>query len=281
MSTDRIHAGFKYLFLGTVNSDGFLIGQTTAGATAGAAAGEGMLRLVGAQTLPIEMAESEVVTALGDDEPLTQFDFEGADLPNGILELAVKNFDFEALVQGTLVETLGDVKVGNLGAASSSRPIIALLAWRRAKKWESGTKGVKAWVGEVAMRCTITPLGAAFQQRTVTPNRYKISTSKADRKLWGATLSEAINGTELSAIMELTADYPQLVHVFKGNGIQTAFTLPYTPPTTTTPKVFKDGLQMTVTTHYTINGATITFVSAPASNALVHVIYSVDEGDLN
>jgi hypothetical protein len=113
--TKRIGAGARYTFYGVRDSSGFLIGNTASGATAGAQAGEGMLRLDGGQVIPTSIPENENQTAIGDDEALVSFDFSAATLAQGTIEVAVRDNVFEALVQGTEVQTIGDLSVGVLG----------------------------------------------------------------------------------------------------------------------------------------------------------------------
>lgn len=275
----NISAGFRYIFYGTVNASGYLIGNTADGATAGDTSGQAMLRLEGAQTAPIAVTENETVDVLGDDEPLTQFGFEGGTLPSGVIEMAVRDTTFEALAQGTTNQTIGTIEVGALQPGSPNFQEFFLLLQRRSKNWAAGSRGAKRWEG-IIVRCTVSPLFSEFQQRTNTPYRYSIQTSKFDRSPWGATFIEAVNGTETMAILPFLNTYPLHVHAFQGDGAETGFTVAYTPKSGGTLRVYVDGYVKTLTTDYTVSGSTVTFVAAPSDGAVINILYDVDDSDL-
>lgn len=58
------------------------------------------------------------------------------------------------------------------------------------------------------------------------------------------------------------------------NGSNTVFTLAFTPDSSASVDVFVDYLICAPTTHYSISGTTITFVSAPALGQKVFVVYA-------
>lgn len=277
--TKRIAAGFRYGFYGVVNSSGYCVGSTAAGPSAGGVSH--MLRLDGVQTMPIEAAENEDVVVLGDDQPLTTFGFEAAGLPNGILELAVRDSTFDALCQGTLVQTIGDLEMSVYQPADRASIDMALLLQRRSKKWEPGVLGVKAWEIVHIPRSTLTPLFAALRQRESSPYRYSMNTSKADRMGWGATLVESVNGTTAAPFTVVDSDNPIHLTAGLGNAAAVAFSLNYTPVSGAKVKVFKNGVLQVLTTHYTVAGKVVTFVTAPATDAQLQFLYEVAEGDLS
>lgn len=57
------------------------------------------------------------------------------------------------------------------------------------------------------------------------------------------------------------------------NGSNKSFTLAFTPDDANGVSVFLNGLRQKVTTHYTISGTTITFVTAPATAQDLYVEY--------
>ncbi len=278
--TKRIAAGFRFLYYGVVDQNGYFVGNTASGAVAGVQAGEGMLRLKGAQTAPVAVSEDETVNVLGDDGPIAAFNFPAADLPNGVIEMAVRDSTFEALVQGTAIEVIGDLSVGVLQPSSPAFTDMCLLLQRRTKKQDSGVQGVKAWEALFLPRAVVTPLYSEFQQRANTPYRYSVTTSSADRKPWGATLTEAANGAESAPLIPIDSDNPLHLHAFKGDNSQTDFDLAFTPKSAAKIYVYLDGNKQTLTTQYTVSGSTITFVSAPGTDAQIQVLYEVDESNL-
>lgn len=58
------------------------------------------------------------------------------------------------------------------------------------------------------------------------------------------------------------------------NGSNTAFTLAFTPVTTTSLEVYLDGLLLLQTTDYTLSTATITMTTAPALGQTLRAVYS-------
>lgn len=272
----RIAAGFDRVFYGVLNSTGYLIGQTVAGATAGSATGEAMARLEGARTIPVGIPEDDVLPVSGDNEPLVSFSFPSENLPSGVLEMAVRNQTFEALVQGSRVESLGDVTISALGPSGVTKPDMALLLQRKSKKWQSGARGSGAWEIVVVLKSNITPLGSAIEQRQFSPYRYGINLSKSDRLTWGATFTELQHGTTSMPIAIVYSDNPMLIHAFQGDASRTAFTLPVTPKSSAKVYVYSNGLRV----FPTISDKTITFSAAPASGAMIGVFYEVSEDDL-
>jgi len=279
--TERIAAGFKYCFYGRIDSNGYLHGNSEDGAIAGDQTGESMTRLVGGQTVPVSVGEPEIVNVLGDDEPLTDFTFESANLPGGVMELAVRNVDFEAVANQTKVRTLGDLKMATLQPSDRGTPSLALLFMRRSKKWASGVQGVAAWECLLAPRAVVTPLYSDFTQRAHNPYRYGVTLSKSDRHAWGASYTELVDGTTAAPLAPVDSDNPVMIHAWKGDGAETDFNLAYAPKTAAKVHVIVDGVLQTVTAHYTVSGSTVSFGGAPASDAVINALYEIDEGDLS
>lgn len=275
---NRIAAGFDFVFYLILNSSGISIGNTLVGATAGSATGHPAKRLIGARTIPIGLPEDEVLTVLGDNEPLVSFTFPGAELPSGILEMSVRDQTFEALVQGTNEETIGDVVMGVLGPSGTNKPDAVLLLMREAKKYEGSTKGISAWEVLFVPSCQITPLYTNITQREFGPYRYGINLSKASRLPYGATLTEGVHGTTEATLATFESDYPLMVEVWQGDASRTAFNLTYTPKTTAKVYAYKNnGIR---DPGATVSGLTVTYGVAPASSQYAHALYEVAKSAL-
>lgn len=279
--SERIAAGFDYVFYGVVNSSGYVYGSTSDGATAGAAAGESLLRLTGARTIPVGLPEDEILTVVGDNNPMVSFNFPAADLPSGVLEMSERNNAFDALVQGTLVEDLADLEVSVYGPGDRDQPDMCLLLMRQAKKWEVGVQGVKAWEIAFIPRCTVTPLGLDITQREFSPYRYNINLQTADRKPWGPTFTEAINATESGTIVFIDSDNPVMLHAFVGNASAQNFDLSYTPVSAAKLVVHTDGVLQANPADYGLSTAQIQFTGTPASGAVINALYEVSASALS
>lgn len=272
-----ISAGFKYLFWGVRSGDTFLGGGTTALTPGGT--GRGMVRLEGAQTMPIGVAEPEIITVMGDDQPLVTFDFDAATLPAGVFEMADRDDAFEAIIQGTEVEVIDGMRISVLQPRDRAPQDMYMLLQRRRKKWGSDGRGTKAWEWVFVPLCTVTPLGAEFQTRQNTPYRYNINLNNSEYKPWGATFSEVLNGTTSAPLIAGYSDNPVHATHFEGNGVTTVFTLPYPAISTAKTAVYLDGVKLL--SGYTAVATVLTLSVAPASGAVVGVLYEVDESDLS
>lgn len=279
--TKRIGAGFDRIEWGLVNTSGLVYGTTLVGPTAGAIAGQPMLRLRGARTLPVQIPEPERVPVTGDNEILASFQFPGGELPAGILELAVNDMDFNAIAQGTKVRTLGDYALGSLAPNGNVYPTICLSLMRQTSKQDSGETGLPGWEGKWIPRCTITPLDAETTERAFSPYRYAININPSDRSMLGYTFTEGIDGVTSMAMMDFEGDYPPHQDNWKGDASRTAFTLNYTPVNPTNVMVCLNGVLQTYTAHYTVSGNTLTMLTAPGSGVVLNALYAVAPGDLS
>jgi hypothetical protein len=281
MAKEIIAAGFKYLRYGVIDEDGIFIGSTTTAPAAGTTTNGGVARLAGARTMPIQIGEPVVEPADGDDETLVTFEFDPAGLPNGVFEMAVRNNVFEALTQGTKVNTLsGDAEVSVIDPTDRDSQTMCMLGSRRAKSWKSGEKGSKKWENVYIPNCTIKPLGVAPQQRTFTPYNYAISLSKSDRLGW-TTVNNSEHGTTAGSAFYIDTDNPLHLHRGTGDNATTTFDVDFAPVSGAKSYVFVNDLQLEVTTDYTLSGTQFTFLVAPASDAVIDFLYEVDEADIS
>lgn len=278
MTLKVVGAGLAGLFYGLRGTYGF-VGTDTTGPVAGSATGQTLARLVKAKVVPSNIPEGEIVPASGDDDVFTTFPFSATTLANGVIQTQVRDLTFEAVIQGSSVEALGTQSWGVQNPSNRTFQDMWLIAIRRAQSWVAGSYGSARW--EIAMiPCNITILGNEFSERTVNPYQYSYNAVKTDVKIWGASYTELSNGVVSNDISIGQMDYPPALTVFKGDNSRTAFTLGYTPKAVTRVFAFVNGAQQTYTTHYTVSGVTITFVTAPAQDAIVNVWYEVDESVL-
>lgn len=280
--SNSIGAGFRYMFYGVTGSSGYLIGVTTSGVAKGSVVE--LARLEGARSVPVGVAEPERVTVSGDDQPLVQFQFDAEGLPNGVIETAVFDESFNALCQGTSIETLGNSSVSVLQPAQLESPDMCMFFARRAKNWASGVRGVKAWETVIVPKAQVVPLFTTINQRAFDPYRWSYVASKTDTKPWGATFTELLNGTTQSPFFRVNSDNPPMAAVGQGDGATDTFTLPHAPIVVSSVArlvVLVDGLVKQLTTHYTISGQSLVFVTPPGDGVYFHCYYEVDESTLD
>jgi hypothetical protein len=279
MAKKTIGAGFRAIFYGVLNSSGIFIGSTVTVPPVGTTTNGGMLRLDGAQTIPVQIGESVIVVQLGDDEPMVSFEFDSADLPSGVLQVAQADNVFDALVQGTKVQTVGDLELSALDPKGRESQPMCLLLQRRSKSWLSGERGSAKFEVFYILSCSIKPLGATLTQREVGPWSYSINLSRGDVGL-GMSINETDHGTTAMSIQRVDTDNP--LHRVRGTGDGATLTYPltYAPVSAAKTYVNVDQIRQTVTVDYSISGTSLIFVVAPANNAVIDVVYEVDEGTI-
>jgi len=159
------------------------------------------------------------------------------------------------------------------GVTSSTSDRIVLGPGTLYANWENGTG---------------TQLGAVVGGGTFTLNRskYSVKPDGAKGKVKGLQFIEEVEATLQMNLLESTKDnlvrfglafneaaYASAEAVGTGDGTTTPFTLDSTPDGTLT-KIFVDGVEQTLTTDYSVTGTTVTFVTAPTSDAVITADYT-------
>src|SRR5574338_571992 len=159
-------AGNANAWLGFIDSNGFLVGATTS-APANGTAGSGMIPLTGIKEAAPAVPEQDVVQSTGDDGLIAEFDFTNITSRSFVAEFAVGNLDLDALLQGTLVETVGEIKMTGLDVVNPAELNVCVIIQSRAKKQDAGVSGQKGWSGIIIPIATAKPLGrGGFSERT-------------------------------------------------------------------------------------------------------------------
>jgi len=94
--------------------------------------------------------------------------------------------------------------------------------------------------------------------------------AEAEADAAAASASSAASSAATATAAVLTVGVPSL-GVFTGTGVQTAFTLPATPPSTNAIMVFVGGVHQE-RTKFSYSGTTLTFVTAPPNGAPIQVV---------
>lgn len=267
-----VPAGLNYILWGYVNSSGYCTGNQSS-LTAGDQDGAGLGRLYGAKTAPVEVNEPDYVESTGDDKTLMQHDFDSIELARGVIESAVVDLELEAALQSTQVRTFGEVKLGALQPSEVTRPDILLIVQGRAKSYDSGSRGQSRYSGYIIPMATLKPLGGAKSERTPQNSRYGFTANIADTDPWGATLQTALAGTESLAVIPIGADNPVDIHVWKGDGIEQVFNLGRASISSAKMYIWINGVAQLSGWTLDTDANTITFDSAPDSDAMITALY--------
>lgn len=249
-----------------------MIGPT--GATANASV-EGMRNILGIKSASPGPVEPEAVNITGDDTVLGAIDFGPNEVPTFIMETGAFDLDTQAKLQSTLVETLGDIRLGTLQPNNPEYVDIMLIIQAKTKSKDTATDGTKQWSGMIIPVAAAVPLGRAeFSERAPAADRYKVTVQVASRKPWGVTITDAVMGTTGAPLIPFTADNPLTMHYLVGNGAITTIVLDKTPVSLAKLVIHKGNGQLLVaTTDYTLSGSTITLLAAPTAGQMISVLY--------
>jgi hypothetical protein len=227
--TKSIAAGNTYAFMAFIDSNGFMVGSATTAPSAGAA-GSPMIRITGIKTASPTVPEPEVVQVTGDDTLLGEFDFDSLTQRSFTIEVAVQDLEAEALLLGTNVETVGEIKVGALDILNAAELNACLIIQSRAKKQDAGAVGQKGWNGVIIPIATVKPLGRdTFAERGPAVFRYFVTPQIAGNNPWGVTILDVNAGTTGLRYRPFTAENPITMHASTGNGALQSWTLSYQP----------------------------------------------------
>ena len=267
-SRSNIAAGTQLAFYGIYDSAGRLKGSTT-GTLAQGGVGSGMKRLVGIKRANPGPTEPEDVQITGDDSPIGSIEFGPAETPSFIIENAVFDLDIQAAMQGTVVQSLQDLRLGVAQPENPVYPDICLIIQGKAKKQDAGVKGIKAWVGVIVPVASVIPVGREeFSERTPGVNRYQVNTQVASKQPWGVTIADGDLGTTGAPLIPFTSDNPITMHTFIGDGAETDFVVDLTPVEVGKIIIHEgNGQQLGVTTEFTLATKTISRVAGALAAA--------------
>jgi len=230
----------------------------------------GAYQMVGVQEFPTGIPEADVVTIPGDDTSLGSISF-ASDAPREMLmNFGQMDLELEARLQNTLVETLGDIKMGLIDTANMILATGALIVQARTVKRSTPVQGQAAWSGLIYPNVQVQPLNReTFSGRTAGVIRYKGVAQQAFYKPWGITISDEVNGDTAAYAIPFTSPYPLTLGAFRGDGIITSWTLHKTPISVQKTRPFSDRIALTVnsvtpsTKNMTLSAAVV--ASRPAS----------------
>lgn len=240
----KLAAGVQNAWFWFNDSDGFAIGDNTTALSVGTS--RGSYRFVGIQQMPTGISEGEVVPIEGDDTILGGIVFASNAPREFLINFGEGNQAIDALLQGTLVETMNNVSLGLVDPGNPNYPTIGLLVQSRSIKREN-VSGQAAWSGFLYPNVQLQPLNREqFQGRTAASFRFKGVAQSSVYKPWGVTISESVNGDTEAYAFDLNSLYPMTLDAFKLNGVLTSFTLNKTPINTTETLAFVERVAATV-----------------------------------
>lgn len=262
-------AGATYAFICFIDGNGFAIGGSTTAPTAGNTSGA--LRLTGIKTASPTIPDPEYVQVTGDDSLISEFDFDSIAQRGFTADLAVQNLTLDALLQGSNVQTVGEISLGMLDIADADIPNAAVIIQSRAFKQDTGVAGNAGYSGVLLPLCTVRPLGrVAFTEREGAVYRLSITPQQAGYHPWGVTLLAANAGTTGARQMPFTAENPIHIQAFTGNNSTTEWNLDLTPISAAKTSIFINRVSdTTVSVNTTTKTATATSTAATSAKGVI------------
>jgi len=227
-NTTGTAAGTTYGYFGFMSTDGFLYGATTSAPSVGTSSG--MLRIKGIKTAAPAVPEPEVVQVTGDDGLISEFEFNSIQQRSFTIETAVQSLDQDALLQATLVQTMGDIRIGVMDTNDTVTFNVCVLLQGQAKSQDSTSTGTAVWTGLIIPLATARPLGRAqWSEREPATYRWQITPQLSSYDPWGITIADGVHGTTGLRQRPLYSPNPIHMQAFTGAGSAAAITLDYTP----------------------------------------------------
>lgn len=266
-------AGNTDCWLGIIDGNGFLVGSATTAPSQGAA-GSAMIRMTGIKEAPVAVPEQDVVQATGDDDLIAEFDFTNIGTRSFVAEFAVEDLNTVALLQGTLVETVGEIKMTGLDVIAPAELNVCVILQSRAKKQDSGVRGQKGWSGTIIPIASAKPLGRnGFSERSPGTFRLQITPQTASNHPWGISILDANAGTSGQRFTVFTAENPITMHAHTGTGALTTFTLDYAPISAAKTKVYSARVAQTTSSVSASAPYSVTITGTPIGGAQLVTVY--------
>lgn len=195
--------GLRQVMIFDLDQNG-LLNVTTAGS---ASPYEGS-QLVGGQGLELNIPEPRRIQHTGDDR-LQQVDFlPTLDPVTGTLTISRQDYPNYALLTGTSVQTIGEVKaIGIMTDKQGSEPQVGMLAWQQSQD-NTGERNYRAFI---LPKSLVYPRPGPMNQNATT-HTFDVQPQIVTQNLWGSAFSNSIEGFLSAAYRELQFQYkPKLI----------------------------------------------------------------------
>lgn len=223
-----IYAGLGYVHYGALAAGAYY----PAGLTGVVANGqiEPLVRLQGAKSLGLTIPEAVRVTQTGDDQPQGTFIFRSTENPTGTLNMGILDLDYENMVQGTTLYTVGDSQISALAPGDPVFVDHLMLVSRPAKSKSAATSGQSQWHNYLIPLVNAAPRGdSSITEREVADAVYDLVINPATFFPWGLALGATNVGTTEVPIFRITTKYPLMIETLSGDNSEDEFTLDKLP----------------------------------------------------
>lgn len=240
--------------------------------------GAGMARYKAVQELTINDPQSAVAYVLGDNGVATSFTQQPQELPSGDLKIGFFDQTAAAKMNGLKIAALGQWDRAVFGPLCYAFSDVCMIANSPANAEESANVDESMWQVAILNKVTMqAAMIAAMSSNTPASWTNKANVKRSSKTLWGESYTGPTLGTTAAAGEVFGSPYPVTMHTYIGNNSTLVVTLDETPvaATATAIRVFKDGVELTYTTDFSVNTSTkvVTFVAAPGTGAVCVIIY--------
>lgn len=231
------------------------------------------LEVVGPRAWNLNNPEPRKITHVGNDRPLAIDYLPPNEAMSAELRVAAGDLPLQAVLTNVNTFTIADATLMQWNTEQQgSEPDVGLLLFQQSL--DTATKARR-------YRFHVIPSGRVYPQpanmdENAAEHTYMVAPNPTTTHLWGTTMAVATEGgSEAAAIEGMTTGRPNIV-AFLGDASTVAFLFPTAKQAinTTSIAVWVDGvLQTGGGTDYTGATSGITFVAAPANNALIVAFY--------
>lgn len=230
------------------------------------------LEVIGPKAWTITNPEPRKITHVGNDRPLAIDYLPPTEAASAELRVAAGDLPSMAVFQNVNTFTVGNATLMAWNTDQQGSEVdVGLLLFQQSL--DSASKARR-------YRFHVVPAGRVYpapanMDENAAEFTYTVAPNPKTTHLWGTALTSGTEGATEGSIHEGMSTYKPNIVAFKGDASTVAFDLPTDKPAQATDNivVWVDGVLKVLTTDYTVTTTTITFVSAPASGAIVVVFY--------
>lgn len=223
-----VSIGLDSVWYGKRNASGLFVGSDLALPVAGSATGSAMKQLRGVKTWPLNLQESERVTATGDNGPIATRQFLPIELPSGAPTFSVADLEFAAIAAGIkLREFAGGTFLGMQPDQLTFQDMVILNVTVGTSQDEE-TLGSTVYTGEIYPAVQVFYSGHSGRtERQAADFVYNLTAQKANQYPWGVLFTLADDGFLRAPAVQFHWPAPPMIEMWVGNGAQDEFDLTY------------------------------------------------------
>lgn len=241
-------------------------------AASGSALSEGF-QIVGGKAYTLTIPDARIIAHTGDDRVLARDILPPLDTSTAELRVARGDFEILALLTGTNVTTVAEMKlIGHATDKQGYEPQFGLLLYQQAIDTDTGAQ---SWRGFIIPKARIIPKPQGMQGDNPSEITFQVLPYTVTRHLWGVPFQALVEGFTETETVEIHAEGKPWIVYAVGNGSVSSFNFDPTRQAKSAGKVYVtvDGVEKTSGVDYTATVSGVTFTSPPASGEIIVIYY--------